>query len=152
MKQIEYAQLAVVLETWDAARFGSKNFDKDFGMITLKKLFELQPRAKRVFGYDKGEEEGDKSAQVHANAFAALLDSVFQMLGPDIEFITDILGQVGQRHKAMGVSPSFFPFMGQALIHGLETFLEKPLNEEQRDAWEEVFEAITNEITKAILS
>lgn len=151
IKDIQYNQLSLVLETWDAARFGCENFDDSFGMVTLVKLMELQPRAKKVFGYDRGEDEGDKIAQVHAKAFVDLLDSVFQMLGPDLEFISDILEQLGRRHKAMGVSPAFFPFMGQAIIHTLGQFLKKPLTEEQRDAWEEVFDSISNEITKSIL-
>mmetsp|Transcript_7579 Transcript_7579/g.9906 ORF Transcript_7579/g.9906 Transcript_7579/m.9906 type:complete len:153 (+) Transcript_7579:63-521(+) len=151
MKEVGYSSISIVLETWDAARFSSKDFDLDFGMLALERLFELQPRAKIVFGYDKGEEEGRKHASVHAKAFAGLFDSVFQMLGPDVDFIQDILKQVGIRHKAMGVSPSFFPFMGQALMHAMETFLGKKLNDEQQGAWEEVYDAISNEIVKNIL-
>ena len=152
MKDVGYSTIAIVLDSWDAARFGSKDFDNDFGMVALERLFQLQPRAKKIFGYDKGEEFGRKHALIHARAFAGTFDSVFQMLGPDVEFISDILQQVGSKHKAMGVNPSFFPFMGQALIYALEQFLKKPLTDEQRDAWEEVFEAISNEIVKTILA
>ena len=135
------------------ARFGSKDFEDEFGMTVLEKMFELQPRAKKVFGFDKSEEEGQKHAEIHGKAFGKLLDSIFQMLGPDTEFIEEILTQVGKRHKVMGVNPSFFPFLGQALIFALETkYLEKPLTDDQREAWEEVFEAISNDITKAILA
>ncbi|KAL7569422.1 hypothetical protein ACA910_009608 [Epithemia clementina (nom. ined.)] len=112
MKQVGYEHNAIVLETWDCAHFGSKNFDKEFGMVALERLFELQPRAKKVLGYDQGDEVGKSHANVHATAFAGLFDSVFQMIGPDLEFIQDILRQVGRRHKSMGVSPSFFPFYG----------------------------------------
>ena len=87
----------------------------------------------------------------HAKAFAGLFDSVFQMLGPDTDFMAEILEQVGKRHKAMGVNPSFFPFMGQALIYALEQYLDKPLTEVQRNAWEEVFDAISADIIKQIL-
>lgn len=151
LNNISYEQIALVLETWDQARFGSASFDAEFGLVALERLFELQPRAKKVFGYDKGEEVGKRHARVHASAFAGLFDSVFQMLGPDVDFIENILCQVGQRHKAMGVSPSFFPFMGVALIHSLETFLGSKLTEEQRSAWEDVYDAISNEIVKNIL-
>lgn len=105
-----------------------------------------------MFGYDKGEQQGKKSSSVHANAFAGLFDSIFQMLGPDIEFIEEILLQVGKKHKTLGVAPSLFPFMGQALIYSLEKFLRKPLTNSQRAAWEEVYEVISNEIVKSILS
>ena len=119
--------------------------------LSIYSLFELQPRAKKVFGYEDGEEVGKARASVHATAFAGLFDSVFQMLGPDVEFIQDILQQVGRRHKAMGVSPSFFPYMGQALVHSLETFLGTKLTQAQREAWEEVYDSISNEIVKNIL-
>mmetsp|Transcript_4965 Transcript_4965/g.6460 ORF Transcript_4965/g.6460 Transcript_4965/m.6460 type:complete len:153 (-) Transcript_4965:104-562(-) len=152
MKDIGYEQLAVVLETWDAARYVSKDFDNDFGMVALEQLFVLQPRAKKVFGYDKGEEVGKASASVHASAFAGLFDSVFQMLGPDLEFIEEILEQVGRKHKTMGVNPSFFPFMGQAIMHAIEQFTGKPLTDVQRGAWEEVYESISDEIVKHILA
>ncbi|KAL7578892.1 hypothetical protein ACA910_006878 [Epithemia clementina (nom. ined.)] len=151
MKEVGYEQIATVLETWDAARFGSKDFDNEFGMVALERLFELQPRAKKVFGYDQGEEVGKSHATVHATAFAGLFDSVFQMLGPDLEFIEDILRQVGRRHKSMGVSPSFFPYMGQALVHAVEKHLGKSLTAEQRIAWEDVYDSISNEIVKNIL-
>ena len=152
MKPVGYEQVAIVLESWDQARFGCKDFDKEFGMVALEKLFELQPRAKKVFGYDKGEDVGKAHASVHAGAFAGLFDTIFQMLGPDIEFLEEILMQVGRRHKSMGVSPSFFPYMGQALIHTIEKYLGKSLTQEQRVCWEEVYDSISNKIVKHILA
>lgn len=151
MKEVGYEKIATVLETWDKARFGSRNFDSEFGMVALERLFELQPRAKKVFGYDQGEEIGKSHANIHASAFAGLLDSVFQMLGPDVEFIEEILRQVGRRHKSMGVSPSFFPFMGQAVIYVIEKYLGAKLTAEQRIAWEEVYDSISDELVKNIL-
>lgn len=152
MKDITYENLAVVLETWDAARYANKDFDSKFGMVALEHLFQLQPRAKKVFGYDKGEEVGRAHANVHASSFAGLFDSIFQMLGPDTEFIEEILEQVGKKHKTMGVNPSFFPFMGQALIRALEEFTGKELTSAQQEAWESVYEAISEEIVKHILA
>ena len=151
MKEISYEHISLVLKTWDEARFECKDFDKEFGMVCLQRLFELQPRAKKVFGYDKGEAEGASHAAVHANAFAGVFDSVFQMLGPDIEFLEEILSGVGRRHKVMGVNPSYFPFMGQALLFALEKFLDRKLKPECIEAWEEVYDAISNEIVKGIL-
>jgi hemoglobin-like flavoprotein len=152
MMQVGYEQIAIVLESWDQARYGCKDFDKEFGMVALEKLFELQPRAKKVFRYDQGDDVGKAHASVHAGAFAGLFDTVFQMLGPDVEFLEEILAQVGRRHKSMGVSPSFFPYMGQALIFAVEKYLGKKLTEEQRACWEEVYDSISNEIVKHILA
>ena len=37
MKEVGYSTIAIVLETWDAARFSSDTFDSEFGMVALKK-------------------------------------------------------------------------------------------------------------------
>mmetsp|Transcript_1052 Transcript_1052/g.1393 ORF Transcript_1052/g.1393 Transcript_1052/m.1393 type:complete len:154 (+) Transcript_1052:193-654(+) len=152
MKEVGYSNLSIVLETWDQARFGDKNFDTEFGMVAVARLFVLQPRAKQVFGFDKGDAYGWEHAAIHGKAFAGFFDSIFQMLGPDLEFIEEILEQLGKRHKKMGVNPSFFPFMGQAVIYSLEQYLKKELTKEQREAWEIVFEGISDEIVKQILA
>ena len=114
-------------------------------------MFEMEPRTKSVFGYDESPELGDKHMQVHAKAFPGLLDSVIQMLGPDKEFIEEILGQVGERHASMKVNPSYFPFLGKALLISLEEVLNRPLKDVEKAAWEEVYEEISNEIVKKIL-
>ena len=116
------------------------------------RLFEIQPRAKQVFGFDKGEADGQARADVHARAFAGVFDSVFQMLGPDQEFIEEMLKQIGKRHKAMGVNASFFPFMGHALIDSIEEFIARKLTGHEREAWEHVFDVISAEIVKVILN
>ena len=59
---------------------------------------------------------------------------------------------VGKRHKAMNVNPSFFPFMGKALISTVEEYLNRSLSEAEREAWEEVYDEISNVIVATILS
>ena len=56
-------------------------------------MFDMEPRTKSVFGFDKSEAVGQAHVEVHAKAFPGLMDSVIQMLGPDIEFIEEILTQ-----------------------------------------------------------
>lgn len=153
MKPFSYSQISLIMDTWDKARFSqSNNFNQEFGITTLQHLFDIYPRSKKSFGYDKGEDIGKSTAEIHANAFASVFDSVFQLLGPDIEFLEEILIQVGQRHKIAGVNPSHFAFMGKALIYTVEVFLERNLTGEERDAWEEVYDAISEDLIKQILS
>ena len=116
------------------------------------RLFEIHPRAKQAFGFDKGEVNGQAHADVHAKAFAGVFDSVFQMLGPDQEFIEEMLKQIGKRHKAMGVNVSFFPFMVHALTDSMEEFMARKLTDQEREAWEHVFDVISGEIIKVILN
>ena len=37
MKDIGYTTLSTVLETWDQARFSSKDFESEFGMVALER-------------------------------------------------------------------------------------------------------------------
>eukprot|EP00523_Entomoneis_sp_CCMP467_P017105 CAMPEP_0168786768 /NCGR_PEP_ID=MMETSP0725-20121227/11448_1 /TAXON_ID=265536 /ORGANISM="Amphiprora sp., Strain CCMP467" /LENGTH=154 /DNA_ID=CAMNT_0008836939 /DNA_START=18 /DNA_END=482 /DNA_ORIENTATION=+ len=152
MKEITFTNIALVVETWDAARFTDKEFEEKFGYKAVKQMFEMEPRTKSVFGYDKGEDNGNAHMEIHAKAFPRLIDSIIQMLGPDVEFVEEILGQVGDRHRAMNVNPSFFPFMGKALLVALEDSLRRKLTDEEREAWEEVYDEIANVIVKKILA
>ena len=63
-----------------------------------------------------------------------------------------MLAHIGKRHRAMGVNPSFFPFMGQALMPVVETYLNRKFTPAEQDAWEDVFEAVSGEIVKQILA
>lgn len=62
------------------------------------------------------------------------------------------LTPVGKRHKAMNVNPSFFPFMGKALISTIEEYLNRTLTVTERAAWEEVYDEISKVIVVTILS
>lgn len=92
----------------------------------------MEPKAKHSF----------ENIKTHGDMIVELFDSVFQLLGPDIEFLEEICHQVGRRHKALGVAKAYFPKMGLALIHGLEVSLGEKFTEEDHDAWREVYKRI----------
>lgn len=146
LHDIGYESVARVLETWDATRRTSKDqqFEKEFGRLLVDKFVALQPRSKKFY-------KEESVMQKHADGIVHLFDSILQMLGPDIEFIEEILAQVGARHAKMGVPPSFFPYLGQSLIWTLEETIGAEMTDDHKEAWEEVYDAISTEIVKAIL-
>ncbi|KAL7574410.1 hypothetical protein ACA910_008505 [Epithemia clementina (nom. ined.)] len=152
MKDIIYDDLDLVLKSWDDARFGKKNFNQDFGMNCLDRMFEIQPRSKQVFGYTESDHVSKERAATHGRLFATVFDSVFQMLGPDTEFIEEVLRQVGRRHRTMGIHPMLFPYMGKALLYALEQALDRKLTHRETLAWEEIYDAISSELVRHILS
>ena len=79
-----------------------------------------------------------------------LMDSLFQLLGPDIEFLQEVCHEVGRQHKALGVDKAFFPKMGLALIHGLEVSLGDKFTEDDHDAWREVYKRVSDEILRVM--
>ena len=74
------------------------------------------------------------------------------MMGPDDEFMEEILYQVGIPHKKMDVKAAIFPYMGDSIISCLEKTLGAAFTEAHRDAWNDVYDSISGEIVKAILS
>lgn len=81
-----------------------------------------------------------------------MFDAALNMLGPDTETLLEILEELGKRHIKYGVSPHYFPFMGQAVLFALSKALGKAWNKELEDAWIEVYELLSGEIMKSILN
>mmetsp|Transcript_29378 Transcript_29378/g.68430 ORF Transcript_29378/g.68430 Transcript_29378/m.68430 type:complete len:84 (+) Transcript_29378:374-625(+) len=81
-----------------------------------------------------------------------MFDSVLQMLGPDTELLEEILKQVGKRHKDFGVAHSYFPYMGQSITFALKEKMGSSFTDDHKDAWDEVYEELSSEILKAMLT
>jgi hemoglobin-like flavoprotein len=72
------------------------------------------------------------------------------MLGPDIELLTEILLELGQKHVIYGVKPEYFPSMGRALIHAVQKVLdESRFSSEVKDSWVEVYGAMSYDMIRA---
>lgn len=121
--------------------------------MTTSSLFKLHPPTRAVFGFSTNEvpKAGAKNTAIHARTVVSMFDSVLQMLGPDTDLVEEILSQVGQRHKDLGVTPAFFPVMGTALIDALASTLgENSFQKDHREAWEEVYTELSGEIVKSM--
>jgi len=73
------------------------------------------------------------------------------MLGPDIELLTEILVELGQKHVRYGVKYEMFPVMGDALLHTLNECLGDDFTDEIREAWKETYVEISTDMLKAQL-
>ena len=52
VKEMSYTTIASVLESWEMAR-QTKDFEENLGKLALLKLFELEPRTKAVFKFER---------------------------------------------------------------------------------------------------
>ena len=83
---------------------------------------------------------------MHAAYLIEMLDTALQMLGPDTDLLADIMHDLGVKHIRYGVAPDMFPRMGEALMHALEVSLGKDFTPEIREAWDETYWALSNEM------
>jgi methyl-accepting chemotaxis protein len=109
-----------------------------------------------IFGFPKDADPNSEKLQTsrrfikHAQYFIQMIDKALGMLGPDIELLTEILMELGKKHVNYGVKPEYFPSMGRALIHSVQGVLgEAAFTEEIKDAWVEVYGALSYDMIRA---
>jgi hemoglobin-like flavoprotein len=112
----------------------------------------LEPAAKEIFGF--GKDSGTKLIdserfQRHAIYFIQMINKAIGFLGPDIEFLTEMLMDLGAKHVIYGVKPEYFPSMGRALLHSLQDALGDEFKQQTRDAWVEVYGAMSYDMIRA---
>jgi hemoglobin-like flavoprotein len=125
----------------------------------LNRLFDKSPQAKVLFGFpidiDPHSPELLKSKrfQMHAAYLIQMIDTALNMLGPDIELLTEMLEDLGKKHVTYGVQPEMFPVMGTCLIATMEECLdEKEFSNTAKDAWVETYNALSQDMIRSIVS
>jgi hemoglobin-like flavoprotein len=86
---------------------------------------------------------------MHAVYLIQMIDTALNMVGPDIELLTEIMTELGVKHVRYGVTPEIFPIMGDALLHTLETTLKGDFTDPIRDAWVEIYKALSQDMIQA---
>lgn len=87
---------------------------------------------------------------IHGAHIVKMMDIVLSLLGPDVEMLEEILGQLGQRHQMRGVKKEYFPLLGDAIRETLSLMIGDKYTDEDDAAWKEVYDALSAEIVKAI--
>ena len=88
---------------------------------------------------------------IHAKQLIAMFDTVIPLLGPDEEILTEILSQLGRRHKNYGVKAEYFEIMGHAIQSALKETLKEEWTAQVDDAWTEIYNELSSEIVRSIL-
>jgi hemoglobin-like flavoprotein len=118
--ELKYATIAHVIESWEKIR-RMKNYEEVAGAKLFQKLFLRDPTMKLLFGFpidiDVKCEEVLQSRRFlrHATYLVGTLDTALNMLGPDIELLTEIMLDLGVKHVTYGVKHEYFPIMGKVL-------------------------------------
>jgi methyl-accepting chemotaxis protein len=124
--------------------------------LRWRSLFEKCPQAKVPFGFaidvdptKSGLLQG-KKFMMHAVYLIQMIDTALNMLGPDIELLTEIMADLGSKHIQYGVEPVMFPMMGDALIFTLELILKGDFTDLVRAAWIEMYTALSQDMIRAL--
>jgi hemoglobin-like flavoprotein len=121
-------------------------------------LFNECPKAKPLFGFpidiDANSPEVVESRRflAHAGYLLEMIDTALNMLGPDIEMLTEIMHELGIKHIRYGVKPDMFPVMGEALAHVLKETLGDAFTDVVAEAWVETYAALSGDMIQAQLN
>jgi methyl-accepting chemotaxis protein len=114
----------------------------------------MEPGAQRVFGFPKDMDSSSpevlKSRRFlrHATYFVQMIDKALSMLGPDIDILTEILLELGEKHVRYGVKPEYFSSMGRALIESLAAELGDDFTSDVKADWVEVYGALSYDMIR----
>jgi len=103
------------------------------------RLFEQAPHLRPMFGTDM-EAQGKKLMAMIAAAVNGL---------NDIERLLPVVRDLGARHEGYGVEPEHYEIVGEALIWTLEQGLGDDFTEEVKQAWIEVYNALSSTMIEA---
>jgi hypothetical protein len=167
VQDLSFKTLNTVLNSWEIIR-RIPNFDEVVGLKLFKTFFKLDPSAQAVFVgrrrsaqiAEEKKHETDTSNDdedfvtnprllQHAKAFVRMFDRAIDMLGPEIELVTEILIDLGKDHVKFGVKTTHYPAMGQALMIVLEEVLGNELDDETKRSWVEVYQAMSYDMIRA---
>jgi hemoglobin-like flavoprotein len=151
IEEMSYYTVSTCLDSWEALH-RNVNYAEELGKILFIKFFVLKPEAKKIFGFDtksmKSDDDFFNSPRflAHGKHFVGILDTAVDMLGPNLEMLTEILLELGDEHKNKhGVKKEWFPIMGVALLECMADMLgPKKFSAETKKCWLEVYKAITD--------
>eukprot|EP00523_Entomoneis_sp_CCMP467_P013623 CAMPEP_0168792060 /NCGR_PEP_ID=MMETSP0725-20121227/14318_1 /TAXON_ID=265536 /ORGANISM="Amphiprora sp., Strain CCMP467" /LENGTH=192 /DNA_ID=CAMNT_0008842679 /DNA_START=82 /DNA_END=660 /DNA_ORIENTATION=- len=125
-------------------------------LLLLGRLFKKSPQAKVLFGFpididtDSQELLTSKRFLMHAAYLVQMLDTALNMVGPDIELLTEIMLELGSKHVRYGVKPEMFPIMGEAIIVAMSSALKERFTDDVEEAWKETFHELSTDMIRGM--
>ena len=130
----------LVRESWARLRADPKT-----PTLFYRRLFEMNPNARRLFG--------SKDMQLQGVLFMQMLALFIRGLDDDDPATIEALKASGQRHVGYGVSFSDYDTVGTALLAMIDQQLSGPELPAIRDAWAEAYRqlAATMQASSSVL-
>ena len=129
---------------------------KQCSFVLPRSLFTKSPESKILFGFPIDIDPTSKVLlesrrfRMHATYMIEMLDTALNLLGPDIDLLTEVLYELGAKHQRYGVKREMFVIMGDALITMLAQVLGPDnFDEATREAWQDTYAEISRDMVLA---
>lgn len=145
------AQKYLVRETWETIEIHKSSVGKK----TFIKFFENNPEYQRLFPEFKdvppSELAKTNALYGHAKRVMKAVENAVSALD-DSESFSAYLEELGRRHKTRFLKPTYLDSMQEALMFVLKDLLKSSWTEETADAWNKLFQFITEHMVYGLQS
>lgn len=126
-------------------------------LICGKRLFEICPDAKLLFGFPENTDPKSEKLltneqfKKHATFLLNMIGKTVSMLGyasnGDDKLEKDLM-EIGKKHVTYGVKGEYFPYMTESVIRTLRHFLGNDFNKDEEKAWEDILSLLIADMVK----
>lgn len=154
VKNLKYEQIDLILATWDELH-KIKDYHKVLGISICRKFLAKCPQGKRIFGWpmniDPNSDEFLQSPMIvsQCELYMKMWDAAINMLGPELELLTDLLKELGEKHwRSYGVHFEMYQPMGDALIETLKEHLTELFEStpQLEQGWRDVYQELCRDM------
>ena len=149
---ISYKVVQRVLTSWELAsqKYSSP---EEIGMQVLFCMFRTKAETKLVFGFTAKQNVEENpmlkmGAMIHGTRIYSMLNQALNLVGPDMETLTEFLETLGERHSRLGVKKKYFTYLCDGVREVLATILGDKYSPDDDDAWKKILEFLSASITK----
>lgn len=87
---------------------------------------------------------------VHGSNLVQMFDGVLGLVGPDLDYVEEILQRYAKYHVELGVKPNHFGSLNVAVRQALKHTMGSAYSDEMDEAWKEVLSETSKTIIRAM--
>jgi len=115
----------------------------------------MDPMIKRMFGFEPDQVINTNGLHrmailIHGTNIIQMLNTMFSVLGPDMDLLQTVLLDIGAKQCKLGLSPDHFMLLCRALLEVLAKAMGDDWTAELKTAWFQVIRFFSIEISKAM--
>lgn len=122
--------------------------DKLVAETMFRKIIELAYSEKKPSSDVKDHSDSTALFRIKSAMFVQMLDSVINMLGPDLVPMVAALLELGAKHCDYGVTPEDYALVKKAFLFTLSTYLGSKWTPSIEESWKAVFGFISTAMIK----
>ena len=157
-RDISFDVVQAVTDSWESKVRKLPNWLPITGELFLRKMFELDPETKTMFGFpedtrhDDPALKNDEKFMTKGIRLIEAVDIAIGFLGPDLDPLEQTLFELGGRHVERQCRPHHWPIVGMALFYVFEQCLGDEFTFDLRESWTIMYNFLSYHMIQGLLA